>query len=487
MSGHPSLSKSAATAVSHAALQALLAEGAVVVVAKQQAGRGIARHVDVGPSVVIEIRGHSGQPVAAFRRGDAGTFRYVLESTIAVVVIQQMRLRRQAARSTVHRNALPVATGDLPRRLPRLEVELQVVGDEQVQVAIAVVIHEGAAGSPSYSRREQTRLFGDIGERAVSIIAVENVLAPGSGKDVVNAIVIIVCDGDAVRPTRARESGLRGDIGEGAIPVVLVQPVGGPRRRAFQARAAEHEDIQPAVVIVIEEGDAAAHRFDDVQVAVDAAVNHRFAQARVRGHVRKARVKGQPGRLAARHGLHAAACHLAECDGGDKGEEFAACHKRTVPGAVRVRGPGVGFLVLSTVNGISGSWGTYTTVLPRASRFVFRRDLVPGLPAMECEHPPRSSLVPTLWRLISAHCLLLPLAACTSVRGLAIVGVPLDLSPDLSKMSPNLIRMHSTIVNARQSGSLGQYRIRRANTIHSNAAVHSASVAVFIADRARQS
>src|ERR1039458_6509830 len=398
-----------------------------------------------------------------------------------------MRLRRQAARATVHRNALPVATGDLAGRRHGLEVKLQVVGDEQVQVAVAVVIHEGAAGSPSHSWREQTRFLGDIGEGAIPIIAVENVLTPVSDEDVVETIVIVIRDGDTVRPTHARETGLRGDIGEGAIPVVLVEPVSGPRRRPFQTRAAEHQDVQPAVVIVIEEGDAAAHRFDDVQVAVDAAVNHRFAQARVRGHVRKARVKGQPGRLAARHGLHAARARRAEWEGGDRGGEFAACHKRTVTGAVRVRGPGVGFLVLSTVNGISGSWGTYTTVLPRAARFVFRRDLVPGLPAMECEHPPRSSLVPTLWRLISAHCLLLPLAACTSVRGLAIVGVPLDLSPDLSKMSPNLIRMHSTIVNARQSGSLGQYRIRRANTIHSNAAVHSASVAVFIADRARQS
>ena len=33
-----------------------------------------------------------------------------------------------------------------------------------------------------------------------------------------------------------------------------------PGRQPSEARAAEHEDIQPAVVVVIEEGDAAAHR-----------------------------------------------------------------------------------------------------------------------------------------------------------------------------------------------------------------------------------
>src|ERR1035441_5094518 len=114
-----------------------------------------------------------------------------------------MRLRRQAARATVHRNALPVATGDLAGRRHGLEVKLQVVGDEQVQVAVAVVIHEGAAGSPSHSWREQTRFLGDIGEGAIPIIAVENVLTPVSDEDVVETIVIVIRDGDTVRDRKS--------------------------------------------------------------------------------------------------------------------------------------------------------------------------------------------------------------------------------------------------------------------------------------------
>ena len=47
-----------------AGLEALLGEGAVVVVAEQQAGRGVAGDVDVGPAVAVEIGGGDGEGVA---------------------------------------------------------------------------------------------------------------------------------------------------------------------------------------------------------------------------------------------------------------------------------------------------------------------------------------------------------------------------------------------------------------------------------------
>ena len=50
-------------------------------------------------------------------------------------------------------------------------------------------------------------------------------------------------------------------------------------RRALQPRAAEHEQIEPAVVVVIEKRDAAADDLDDVALAVDAAVDDRLGQA----------------------------------------------------------------------------------------------------------------------------------------------------------------------------------------------------------------
>ena len=58
-----------------AAFQALLGERAVAIVAEQQAGRGVAGHVDIGPAVAIEIGRHGGQRIAGFTAGDAGLAR----------------------------------------------------------------------------------------------------------------------------------------------------------------------------------------------------------------------------------------------------------------------------------------------------------------------------------------------------------------------------------------------------------------------------
>jgi hypothetical protein len=47
----------------HTAKHAFLAEGAVAVVHEQQTGRGIAGHVDIGPTVFVKISGNNGHTV----------------------------------------------------------------------------------------------------------------------------------------------------------------------------------------------------------------------------------------------------------------------------------------------------------------------------------------------------------------------------------------------------------------------------------------
>ena len=56
----------------YAALQALFGEGAVVIVVEEQAGRGVAGHVDIGPAVAVEIGGDGGQGVAGLHGRDTG-------------------------------------------------------------------------------------------------------------------------------------------------------------------------------------------------------------------------------------------------------------------------------------------------------------------------------------------------------------------------------------------------------------------------------
>ena len=127
-----------------------------MVVAEQQAGSGIAGHVDVRPAIVVEIRGHHGEAEAAVRFADAGCGGDIGESAVAVVVIERVAPVAQAARPAVHGNTEVVAGTGLVRARNRLHVEQEVVGDEQIEAAVAVVVHERAAGAEARLRRSSS-------------------------------------------------------------------------------------------------------------------------------------------------------------------------------------------------------------------------------------------------------------------------------------------------------------------------------------------
>jgi len=95
---------------------------------------------------------------------------------------------------------------------------------------------------------------------------------------------------------------LYGDIRERTIAVVVVHPIGGTGWIAFQQRPAQNEDIEPAVLIVIEEGDPAANSFYDVSLAFRAAVNNRVRKAGLFGDVGELAVEGNAGLFASRRG-----------------------------------------------------------------------------------------------------------------------------------------------------------------------------------------
>ena len=94
--------------------------------------------------------------------------------------------------------------------------------------------------------------------------------------EVVESVVVVVADGDGRCPAGAGQAGLGRDIGERAVAVVLVEAIGRTRRRPFETRAAQHEQIQPAVVVVVEKRHSASDDLDDVALSVDAAVDDRL-------------------------------------------------------------------------------------------------------------------------------------------------------------------------------------------------------------------
>ena len=72
-----------------------------------------------------------------------------------------------------------------------------------------------------------------------------------------------------------RQPGLRCNVAKRAVAVVAIKVVPGVNRCGTETRSAKNQDVEPTVVIVIEEGDAAPHRLQDVAGGIHASINNR--------------------------------------------------------------------------------------------------------------------------------------------------------------------------------------------------------------------
>jgi hypothetical protein len=81
-----------------------------------------------------------------------------------------------------------------------------------------------------------------------------------------------------------RQSCLRGDVGEGAVAVVVKQVTGrfAGARAGIERVGVHQEDVEPAVVVVIEEGRAAAHLLEQ-ELLVFGAAGDVFRVEKTRG------------------------------------------------------------------------------------------------------------------------------------------------------------------------------------------------------------
>ncbi len=143
-------------------------------------------------------------------------------------------------------------------------VEVDVAGDEEVEAAIAVVVAPGGAGGPGADG--DAGLFGDVGEGAVVVVAIEAVLAEVGDEEIGPAVVVEVADDGAKAPAIVGDAGLGGDVGKGAVVIVMEER--GVRGGClagfgFEGGAVDEVDVEPAVVVVVEQSDAGADGFED--------------------------------------------------------------------------------------------------------------------------------------------------------------------------------------------------------------------------------
>ncbi len=159
-------------------------------------------------------------------------------------------------------------------------------------MAVAVVIDEGAAGVPALQTAGgaggDAGFAGDIGKGAVAIVVIESAVAPVGDEEIVMAVIVVIADAYALSPAGAAQTGGGSDVGKRAVAIVLIEAVGGLLaldRFGFEAGAVDQEDIEPAVVIEIEEGGAAAGGFEQKAILLFAAEDGLRAQAGFARHV----------------------------------------------------------------------------------------------------------------------------------------------------------------------------------------------------------
>src|SRR5581483_9628404 len=259
--------------VADAGQQAHFAESAVAEITVQKALHGVIGDKDVCETVSIVVCKGNSQALAV-RIGDSRLLRNVGKRAVSVVVVENVRQATVIIGMAVGANAI---RRSFPTIAIVFEGSIHVASDKNIEPSVVVVIEEARAGTPVAA--SNSGFVGDIGKGSVAVVVIKNVAAVAGDVEIFETVVVVVADSHAHAVEVLRHSaktGTFGHIGESAVRVLVVQAIpeflaGLIRRLSVGHRIGElgavgEEDIQPAVVVVIEGGHAAAHGFDQVFV-----------------------------------------------------------------------------------------------------------------------------------------------------------------------------------------------------------------------------
>src|SRR5215469_877250 len=256
-----------------------LLECTVAFVQIQLVGLGIVGDQNVGPAVTVVIENRDPQALRG-RVGESGLLGSILKFASLQVVPEADRsslvgLRRAIGFVRPVERAIEIA----------LFAPLNVVGDQKIEFAVAVVVDPDGAGG-ELVRPPQTCGFGHIRERAVAVVMEQMALAERRNEDVVVAIIIVIPDRNSQPEHRDGQAGSSGNVGKGAVVIVVIKL---QRRRAGVGMAGEvfairQQDVGISIVVVVKEGAPRSHSFRKPLLA-EGTVVVREMNARLRGDV----------------------------------------------------------------------------------------------------------------------------------------------------------------------------------------------------------
>ena len=153
-----------------------------------------------------------------------------------------------------------VAVDGLSRLGRACRVKVHIIRDEEIEMAIEVVVQKAAARTPATATPRDAGFFGHVRKGSIAVVMIQNVATPVADEQIVVAVVVVVADGRAHPVEDPLQARLARHVAKAGQPVrtVPLVPVECERRpRGFRARivgpvgAGDEEQITGAVVAFI--------------------------------------------------------------------------------------------------------------------------------------------------------------------------------------------------------------------------------------------
>src|SRR6476646_2892302 len=203
-------------------LYADIAECAIAIILEQDARPGVHCNINVWPAIIIEIVRNGRNRVSRPGFQNPGFLRNISESTITLIVIEDVCISWEATRPAHGRNTLPLAKSRISGYNGFFRIELDEIAYKKIEATIPVIIQKVAPCSPSYPFMVEAGLTGNIRESAVSVVVEKNVVTPERTKQVVPSIVVEVAHAHTGLPASPSQPRRFRYVFESAVSIVLV-------------------------------------------------------------------------------------------------------------------------------------------------------------------------------------------------------------------------------------------------------------------------
>src|SRR5688500_4675443 len=145
-----------------------------------------------------------------------------------------------------------------------MDVEIYVVGNKQIELAIVVIIDKSRAGGPA--RIGNPGALCDVGKRSLTRIPKQAIRPQARYINIDKTVVIVIAGRDSHTPATTAYTCLVVYVLKRAVTVIVIESTPGflIGFHHVGSKRVNKVYVQIAIVVVIQEGHASTHRFDYV-------------------------------------------------------------------------------------------------------------------------------------------------------------------------------------------------------------------------------